>query len=185
MFLCSDCYAPLVLLIGIWTSGPYLLAFCRFCLVLGFTPSCRFLVASHLCLCFVHFCLTYTCTALLRTCMLCHVNTISLFFPPLPYAGSLHLCLFNHTSYLIPHHHNWLENNRHKLKCCDVIYFVFSLVNSKPVYFKCDFPLVQIILWDDFMKISNWRLIWAVTITNTQNVSSSISHTVFVFAYQP
>ena len=134
---------------------------------------------------FCTFKLTYTCTALLRTCMLCHVYTISLFFSTVPYAGSLQLCLFNHTSYLIPHHHDWLEKNRHKLKCCDVIYFVFCLVNSKPVYFKCDFPLVQIILWDDFMKISNWRLIWAVTITNTQNVSSSISLTVFVFAYQP
>ena len=78
-----DCYAPLLLLIGILTSGLYLLAFCRFWSYTWFYPLMQICCCtSHLCLCFVHFCLTYMCTALLRTFMLCHVNTISLFFPP-------------------------------------------------------------------------------------------------------
>lgn len=31
---------------------------------------------------FCTFCLTYTCTVLLRTSVLCHANTMSLFYPP-------------------------------------------------------------------------------------------------------
>ena len=51
-----DCYAPLLLLIGILTSGPYLLAFCRFWSYTWFYLLMQICCCtSHLCLCFVHF----------------------------------------------------------------------------------------------------------------------------------
>ena len=70
----------------------------------------------------------------------------------MPYVGRLHLCLFNHASYLLPHHHNWLEKNRHELKCCDVIYFAFSL-NS------CLFiPGVFFYFWSEVFTIINCKM---------------------------
>ena len=115
-----------------------------FGLIHGFTPSCRYVVAqvTFACVLYILLNIHMHCTSSYMYALSCLYNLP--IFSTVPYAGSLQLCLFNHTSYLIPHHHYWLEKNRHKLKCCDVIYFVFSLVNSKPVYFKCDFPLVQI-----------------------------------------